>query len=178
MAIANQPRFLDGPSLFITGERAQESPARAKYLPFEPHRTHTKTRKIDHWRAIHTWTEETVWELIRHHRVNPHPAYKLGWGRVSCAACIFGSDDQWASLYSVNPSQIERIAAYEQTFGSTIHRSYPVMERVQRGTPYPHMRPADIQTALSPQYIQPAILPEDIPWFLPKGAFGDANGPT
>lgn len=38
-AIRNQPRFLDGRTLVITGERAEESPSRARYATLEPHRT-------------------------------------------------------------------------------------------------------------------------------------------
>jgi 3'-phosphoadenosine 5'-phosphosulfate sulfotransferase (PAPS reductase)/FAD synthetase len=40
-AIRNQPRFLDGRTLVITGERAEESPSRARYATLEPHRTST-----------------------------------------------------------------------------------------------------------------------------------------
>jgi 3'-phosphoadenosine 5'-phosphosulfate sulfotransferase (PAPS reductase)/FAD synthetase len=40
--ICNSPRFLGKRTLVVTGERAEESPARARYLTFEPHRTDTR----------------------------------------------------------------------------------------------------------------------------------------
>ena len=57
-ALRNQDRFLGKRVLFLTGERASESPGRAKYRPFEPHRTdlrHGKhyQRHVDHLRPIH-----------------------------------------------------------------------------------------------------------------------------
>ena len=91
-AMRNQSRFDGKRVLFVTGERAEESPGRAKYLPFEPHRTDlarkaTKrprkapVRHVDHWRPVHVWTEAHVWEVIRRHGIVPHPAYRLGWGK-------------------------------------------------------------------------------------------------
>ncbi len=44
-AIRNQPRLLDGRTLVITGERAEEIPARARYATLEPHRTSTPARE-------------------------------------------------------------------------------------------------------------------------------------
>ena len=49
----------------------------------EQHRTHTKSRHVDHWRMVIDWTEEEVWSIMRECSVMPHPAYRLGWGRVS-----------------------------------------------------------------------------------------------
>lgn len=100
-AIRNQERFNGSRTLFVTGERAEESASRARYESFEPHRSDSRTgrkaRHVDQWRPVHSWSERDVWDIIKRWRVNPHPAYRLGWGRVSCAACIFGSPDQWAS---------------------------------------------------------------------------------
>lgn len=44
-SIRNQPRFLDGGTLVVTGERAEESPARAGYPAIEPHRPSTLARR-------------------------------------------------------------------------------------------------------------------------------------
>jgi 3'-phosphoadenosine 5'-phosphosulfate sulfotransferase (PAPS reductase)/FAD synthetase len=181
-AIRNQPRFDHARTLFVSGERAEESPARAKYKVFEPHRSDLrnggKHRLVDHWRPVHAWTEAHVWEVIRRHGVVPHPAYQLGWGRVSCAACIFGSPNQWASLRLVNPSQFETVAAYERMWGKTIHRKLPLAARADAGTPYPSMAESGaINAAVSEKYMGPIVVsPEE--WKLPAGAFGESCGPT
>lgn len=88
-ALRNQKRFVGARTLFVTGERAEESSARAKYKTFEPHRSDSAKRHVDQWRPIHQWPEQAVWDIIKAHHINPHPAYHLGFGRVSCAACNF-----------------------------------------------------------------------------------------
>jgi len=177
-ALRNQARFERARTLFVTGERAQESAGRARYKQFEPHRADLRNgrtpRHIDQWRPVHGWTEREVWAVIERHRINPHPAYRLGWGRVSCSACIFGNADQWASLREVNTSQFEQVAAYERTFGKTIQRKLSVVQTADRGTPYP-MAAADRQAALAEGFAEPVIVDT---WTLPRGAFGDACGPT
>jgi 3'-phosphoadenosine 5'-phosphosulfate sulfotransferase (PAPS reductase)/FAD synthetase len=175
-AITSQARFEGSRSLVISGERAEESPARAKYKEFEPHRTSNGKRHVDHWRAVHRWTEQEVWDIIRRYCVAVHPAYRLGWGRVSCAGCIFGSANQWASLAKINPQQVERIAQYEEQFGFTIQRGESVREMVRRGVPYP-MHQSDIRAALSTEFTERIFVFEK-QWKLPSGAFGETNGPN
>lgn len=176
-AISNQERFLGKRILLLSGERAQESPSRACYKQVEPHRTSGKRRHVTQWRAVHAWTEEMVWEILERHRVCPHPAYRLGFGRCSCACCIFSSRNQWATLYAINPGQVKKVAEYEQLFGKTIHRTKAVMDLVAMGQPYPDMDPADIRAALSDQFEEPIIMPEGA-WRLPAGAYGENAGPT
>ena len=179
-ALRNQARFEGARTLLLTGERAEESANRARYAPFEPHRADLRggrkaQRHIDHWRPVLHWPEAEVWAIIERHRVNPHPAYRLGWGRVSCAACIFGSPNQWASLRAVNPGQFERIAVYERRFGVTIKHKSNVVQTADRGTPYP-MEQADIAAALSAEFREPIVMPPG-EWRLPRGAYGESNGP-
>jgi len=178
--INNQERFTHGETLVVTGERAQESAARAKYQTFEPHRTDRRDgkkvkRHVDHWRPIHDWKEEQVWEAIERHNVLPHPAYRLGWSRLSCMTCIFGSDQQWASVNAVDPKRFKLMADLEKRFGCTIHRTKNLMDRIQNAKPYADMDPELIKEALSVTYDSPIKTPF---WELPKGAFGDSSGPT
>lgn len=177
-AIRNQERFQGRRTLVVTGERAEESASRAKYLTFEPHRADLrdgrKSRHVDQWRPVHAWTEVQVWTIIERWLINPHPAYRLGWGRVSCAACIFGSPAQWASLRIVNPAQFNTIAGHERAFGKTIKRKLNVVQTANAGTAYV-MDPVDIAAALSPTFDEPIFLSE---WKRPSGAFGESCGPT
>ena len=55
--IRGQDRFGQGRTLVITGERAEESPNRARYAAFGRHRTHCASRHVDHWRPVHDWPE-------------------------------------------------------------------------------------------------------------------------
>lgn len=177
-AIRNQARFNNSRTLVITGERAEESVNRAKYLEFEPHRADGRSgrsgRLVDQWRPVLRWDEQAVWNIMQRWGVEPHPAYKLGWGRVSCMACIFGSRDQWASIKQIAPEKFERIAQYEEEFGVTIQRKHSVRELAASGTPYA-MDAAIVRLAMSTVYDAP-ILTDN--WQLPAGAFGESNGPT
>ena len=175
-ATRNQPRFLDGRTLVITGERAEESPSRARYAAFEPHRTSTLARAVDHWRPVHDWTERQIWDAIARSRIRPHPAYVLGWGRLSCRACIFGSPAQWATLRLVFPSAFQRVAACEAASGKTIHRSLSVSQLAERGTPFPAalLNPDELAQADDPTWCLPILTDR---WTLPAGAFGDHAGP-
>ncbi len=179
-ALNNQKRFHNKRTLFITGERAEESTARAHYAVFEPHRCDArngvKKRWVDHWRPVHSWGEPQVWDIIERANVLPHPAYRLGWGRLSCMFCIFGSDNQWKSAHEVDPQRVQRIIQYEQEFGKTIHRKLSVIERISKGVA--HCKDWDrelIALALSDTYTE-SIFAEE--WELPIGAYGENAGPT
>lgn len=176
-AIRNQPRFLDGPTLVVTGERAEESPGRARYATFEPHRTSTRTRHVDHWRPVHGWDERQVWDAIAIAGIRPHPAYRLGWRRLSCRCCIFGTPDQWATLRLIFPQAFRRIARREAATGRTIHRTLSVDQLADRGCPYPAalIHPDDRAQADDPVWRLPIRLD---PWTLPAGAFAEAAGPS
>jgi len=109
-AINNQERFRGIKTLVVTGERAEESASRAKYKTLEPHKSDLRdgkryTRHVDQYRPVHGWSEQEVWDILKRFRINPHPAYKLGFGRTSCAFCIFGNDDQWATLNAIMPER-------------------------------------------------------------------------
>jgi 3'-phosphoadenosine 5'-phosphosulfate sulfotransferase (PAPS reductase)/FAD synthetase len=136
-AIRGQARFREGRTLVVTGERAEESPARARYRSFEPHRTACARREVDHWRPILDWTEARVWDRIRAAALRPHPAYSLGWSRLSCRACIFGAPDQWATLRALYPCAFDAVAQREARSSRTIQRRASVVELADRGAPYP-----------------------------------------
>ena len=178
-ALRNQERFQHARTLVLTGERAEESSARARYKEFEPDRSDARKgrleRVVDHWRPVHAWTEERVWDIIERYRINPHPCYHLGWGRCSCAACIFGSPSMWAALYEISPKQVEKIMFYEEEFGVTIKRKESIRDTLKKGEAYPDMDPEMIRQALSRNYTAPVFLQD---WKLPAGAFGENAGPT
>lgn len=182
--ICNQDRFLGRRALVITGERAEESPGRASYAPFEPHRTDRRDgarrrRHVDHWRPVHAWTEAQVWAIIRRHGVVPHVAYQLSWSRLSCRACIFVPASTVATIKAVFPETFELIASYEERFGATIKRNASWRELAERGTPYPVAlaRPDLVAQARSREWYLPIVVSPEA-WEMPAGAFGEGGGPT
>jgi 3'-phosphoadenosine 5'-phosphosulfate sulfotransferase (PAPS reductase)/FAD synthetase len=180
-AIRGQERFEGSRTLVVSGERAEESSARAKYATFERDRTDARdgrlARHVDRWRPVHGWTEAQVWAILQRWSVNPHPAYRLGYGRVSCALCIFGGPGQFATARAVLPDQWERVAAHEDRFGKTIKRRESLRVLTGRGVAYRH-DPADAEAARRETFDEPVLLPAGT-WRLPAGAFaGDSCGPT
>lgn len=179
-AIANQGRFLGKRTLLVTGERGEESSNRAKYAMREPDRyTHRMggrvRRHVERWRPVLDWKEEAVWAIMERWKVRPHPAYQLGYGRVSCATCIFGNADQWATAAAVLPGQVEEVIALEAASGKTIQRKYAVGELVARGRPYPTLHGDVAEQCRSTDYALPVLMD---PWELPAGAYGDSCGPS
>jgi 3'-phosphoadenosine 5'-phosphosulfate sulfotransferase (PAPS reductase)/FAD synthetase len=171
IAINNQERFLNSKTLIITGERAQESSNRRGYKEFEDHRCNapTKGRIVHQWRPIHGWDEAQVWSIMERHRVKAHPAYWLGWGRLSCMTCIFGDADQWASAQHLYPDMVEDIARYEEQFGKTIKRKKSVRELLDEGSRY-------LTASVIPEHYS---IIEEGTWDLPSGAMsGRDSGPT
>lgn len=180
-AIRNQDRFNGKRVLVVTGERAQESPCRAKYDTFEKDGTDLRNgvkvqRHVDHWRNVHSWKEEEVWAIIERWKINVHPAYHLGWSRLSCMACIFGNKHQWASVRAISRDKFNVIADYEKEFGVTIQRKDSVEQLADKGTPYTAIKNLKmIRLAKSETYTDKIFLDD---WSLPAGAFGESSGPV
>lgn len=180
-AIRKQKRFEGAKTLVLTGERGEESKARGQYNILEEDRSDlrngkTKQRYVDHFRPIRDWKEEQVWEIIEKYNVRPHPAYEMGFGRVSCMKCIFGNADQFASAHAIDPEGTQEIADYEKEFGVTIKRNKSVEQLVEEGTPYEGITPELKELSMKKVYPYDIIMPEGT-WKLPKGAFGESCGP-
>lgn len=180
LALNNEPAFKNGTILVVTGERREESASRAGYAGKEPHRCDCQRRRVDAWRSVIDWSEEQVWQIIERWRINPHPAYRLGFPRVSCLTCIFGGADQWASVRRIAPDRFPKIAAYEREFGCTIKQGVTVEQLADRGTPYPACGdPALVALAMSSDYpADQVFVTEPEPWALPDGAYKRGGGPT
>ena len=182
--IRNQDRFLDRRTLIVTGERAEESRARAGYAVFETDRSDTRTgtrrrRHVDHYRPVHRLSEIAIWEMLRRHGIVPAPAYRLGWSRLSCIACIFGNPDQWASMRYLAPDWFERIAADEAGFGRTIQRALSIRSLAERGHPYQALieQPDLARRSLEHRWDELVrVRPSE--WSLPAGAYGNGTGPS
>ncbi len=174
---ANDPRFREGHYVLVTGERAEESTSRARYATMERHSASNRRRRVVQWRPVHGWPESEVWAILRRWGIVPHPAYQIGFGRVSCMSCIFGNPGQWATVRDLNPEHFARLAAYEEEFGSTIRRKESIVQSADRGRSY--LRARDHNLAAMSQrdnFEGPVIVPTDA-WELPRGAYRKDSGP-
>jgi hypothetical protein len=110
--------------------------------------------------------------------VRPHPAYSLGWGRVSCLPCIFGNPAQFSSVRAIAPELFQKILGYERQFGRTIQQGGDIEHLASKGTSFVPNDPQMIAAALSEE-LPPgfAIVPEGEEWVLPLGAFKRSGGP-
>lgn len=109
--------------LVVSGERRGESVGRSRYNEMEIHRTNAekKAHRIVHqWRPVIDYSEKDVWEVLKRHNVNPHPCYRAGWNRCSCAMCIFSTPKLFAGIKELYPVEFERLKQDEITLGFTL----------------------------------------------------------
>lgn len=182
-AIINQQRFRGIRTLVLSGERGEESAARAKYNIFEPDRADLRNgkcfiRHVDRFRPIRDWKEQQVWDIIKRYRIRVHPCYYMGWRRCSCKFSIFGNKNQFASAASISLEQISRIIKLERDFGYTLKRELSLPELIAMGCVYKNITPELQRLATSYNYNQAIILPVAEEWTLPSGAFGENCGAT
>lgn len=178
-AIRNQDRFKGKRTLVLSGERGEESAARAKYEINEPDRSDRRDgklkRHVDRFRPIRDWEEKQVWEIIERYRVVAHPCYYLGWSRCSCKFCIFGNANQMASAYYISPKQGDDIIQYEKSFGCTIKRNIDMTALIDKGAPYDSINDELAKIATDTVYRGEIFTAN---WVLPSGAYGESCGPT
>jgi len=177
MALTNSPRFRGKKVALLTGERRQESSARARYADCEPHRSDGNVRTAHQIRPILDWPERDVWGIIRSWGFIPHPAYWVGFGRCSCQTCIFLGDSEWALLRKLDPDRVDMLSELERGTGLTIHRTQSIPERAGRSSPeiLPHTRTL-ARIACNPYTLPVRVNPSG--WVLPPGAYRDTPGPT
>lgn len=109
--------------LIVSGERRGESAGRAMYNEMEVHRTNAekKSHRIVHqWRPVIDYSEKDIWEVLKRHNVNPHPCYRAGWNRCSCAQCIFSTPKLFAGIRELYPEEYAALKQDEHILGFTL----------------------------------------------------------
>lgn len=109
--------------LVVSGERRGESIGRSKYNEMEIHRTNAikKAHRLVHqWRPIIDYSEKDVWEILKRHKINPHPCYRAGWNRCSCAMCIFSTPSLFAGIRELYPEDFKLLKQDEHILGFTL----------------------------------------------------------
>jgi len=111
------------------GMRGQESPARAKLVPFSRNtRLSTKTRQVDTWLPIHAWTVEQVWETINQSGLPHHRAYDLGMPRLSCVFCIFSPKAGLVLAGRHNRQLLVQHVELEKRIGHSFRKELPLAD--------------------------------------------------
>ena len=181
-----EPRFSSGVFVSITGERAQESGPRENLAEIEDHRCDKPSRPVTKWRPIHKWPEEDVWAIMRRFGVVPHPAYQIGWGRLSCMTCIFGDRHQWASVRAIDPRTFDEIVMLERSFDYSIKREGFLPDFIRQRTRdfpqggisfVPPGTKALVRRAMSTAPWRTDIIVSPSKWTLPPGAFTGGGAP-
>ncbi len=109
--------------LVVSGERRGESAGRAIYNEMEIHRTNAvkKAHRIVHqWRPVIDYSEKDVWEVLKRHKAAPHPCYRAGWNRCSCAMCIFSTPKLFAGIRELYPEDYAALRQDEVILGFTL----------------------------------------------------------
>lgn len=115
------------------GIRAEESPARAKKVPFarnEPATGKGRAKVVDNYYPIFDWTTAQVWEDIKtsHPRVPYHYAYDLGMPRLSCVFCIFAPKGALLVAGKHNPELLDEYVAVERKIDHTFRDGFKIEE--------------------------------------------------
>lgn len=183
LAYNNQERFRNSRTLIVTGERAQESSNRSKLKRVERYASHgNRNRHCFQWRAIHSWSEEQVWARIEKglngFSIQAHPAYRMGFGRLSCQFCIFSSANQWQTNKYLEPKRYGEFVRLEQVFDYTLDNKRTIPEMTEPGAVYSSAQNPALQAEARDRAWNHDILIPHSEWQLPPGAFGENAGPT
>ncbi len=165
--------------LVVSGERRGESAGRAMYNEMEIHRTNAekKARRIVHqWRPVIDYSEKDIWEVLKRHKANPHPCYRAGWNRCSCAMCIFSTPKLFAGIRDLYPEEYAALRQDEIILGFTLDNKYD-LDTFVGDTPscvYHGDRRA-IHNLVTGEFTQDDVYVKG-DWMYPAGAFHGAEG--
>ena len=104
----------------IDGIRGDESAARKKRSPMEPHRS--GKWEIEH--IIYNWDKRAVFDYIRDFKLPLNPLYHMGYSRVSCWFCPFTPKSENALLRKTHPDLYAKAKEWEKRYGRRF--CYPV----------------------------------------------------
>jgi len=165
--------------LIVSGERRGESSGRAKYNEMEIHRTNAVKklhRTVHQWRPVIDYSEKDVWEVLKRHRVNPHPCYRAGWNRCSCAMCIFSTPKLFAGIRELYPEEYRLLKYDEEILGFTLDNRCDLDTFVGdvKSCVY-HGDEKAIHSLLTGEFSVDDMYVEG-KWMYPAGAFHGAGG--
>ena len=167
--------------LIVSGERRGESVGRSKYNEIEIHRTNAVSkhhRTVHQWRPVIDYSERDIWEVLKRHKVNPHPCYRAGWNRCSCAMCIFSTPQLFAGIRELYPKEYALLCQDEKVLGFTLDNHCDLETYIgSADSCVYHDDKEAIQSLLTGEFPVESVYVKD-KWKYPAGAFhGAAGGP-
>lgn len=167
--------------LIVSGERRGESVGRSKYNEIEIHRTNAVSkhhRTVHQWRPVIDYSERDIWEVRKRHKVNPHPCYRAGWNRCSCAMCIFSTPRLFAGIRELYPKEYALLCQDEKVLGFTLDNHCDLETYIgSADSCVYHGDKEAIQSLLTGEFPVESVYVKD-KWKYPVGAFhGAAGGP-
>jgi len=104
------------------GERADESPARARKKPIQSVRYPSGARNLL-YRPIFRWSAADAFAISARHGLRHNPLYTMGMSRVGCSTCIMVRKRelrQWAVRF---PAEVDRVREWERLVGLVSRRT-------------------------------------------------------
>ncbi|MFB8378198.1 hypothetical protein [Paenibacillus taichungensis] len=166
--------------LFITGERRTEGGNRANYLKAELHSSTTRFRVVHHWRPVIDESKAAMFELHKEFAIMPHPAYYLGFGRVSCMGCVFSTQHHWRVIQQIAADRFQQFVNTEQEISHTVDVHMNLIDKAARGVVEKVLPMNDpmlqewIRLALSKQFTVEDLMMKE--WIQPVGADHGCHG--
>lgn len=165
--------------LVVSGERRGESTGRSKYNEMEIHKTNATAkahRLVHQWRPVIDYSEKDVWEVLKRHKVNPHPCYRAGWNRCSCAMCIFSTPPLFAGIREIMPEEYELLKKDEEILGFTLDNKKDLDSFVGDAESCVYHGDTKALHSLVSGEFETTDIFVDGPWMYPAGAFHGAEG--
>ncbi|WP_199714769.1 phosphoadenosine phosphosulfate reductase domain-containing protein [Roseburia sp. 1XD42-69] len=165
--------------LVVSGERRGESKGRSKYNEMEIHRTNAEKkarRTVHQWRPVIDYSEKDVWEVLKRHNVNPHPCYRAGWNRCSCAMCIFSTPKLFAGIKELYPEDFELLKKDEEILGFTLDNKCDLETFIGGAKSCVYHGDKDAVKSLVTGSFSPDEIYVKGKWMYPAGAFHGAEG--
>ena len=114
------PRY-GGRIVNAMGMRAEESPARAKLVPWRRNERNSKAgRQWFDWLPVHALETAEVFRIIAEAGQTPHWAYAAGMSRLSCSFCILASRADLRRAAELRPGLYRDYVALERRIGHTL----------------------------------------------------------
>lgn len=116
--------------------------------------------------------------MLKRHKVNPHPCYRAGWNRCSCAMCIFSTPRLFAGIRELYPKEYALLCQDEKVLGFTLdnHCNLETYIGSADSCVY-HGDKEAIQSLLTGEFPVESVYVKG-KWKYPAGAFhGAAGGP-
>jgi len=117
-----------------------------------------------------------VWEVLKRHKVNPHPCYRAGWNRCSCAMCIFSTPKLFAGIRELYPQEYALLKQDERILGFTLDNKCDLDTFVGNARSCVHHEDKQaLRSLVTGKFTVNDVYVKDV-WMYPAGAFHGAEG--